>query len=182
MKWKEKTLFLLIFITQLYSNNSNEEKVTRFTQISFEHQTILQDNYTKLEWINGVDSNYTKDNNITIEDGCRSFDVNLENNDIVIRKKAQSYCKNLKFASYSDWRVPKDKEYRRLILAIKDNNLSIHYDSPSCINAIGLNDSRLNIVNTDIDSNSTGTITPFKRTDLTTCLRCVRDAEEPLAP
>ncbi len=181
MKWKTKVILALLILTKL-SADSEQSDSKRFTTISFENQTILQDNYTKLEWINGVKSNKTLENNQTTPDGCISFNATSENNNILIRKKAENYCKNIKFASYSDWRVPKDREYQGLIKAVKDANLSIHYNSPSCVNAIGLDNDKLTIINTDIDSNSTGVIIPFKQNNITTCLRCVRDAEEPLAP
>ncbi len=181
MKWKTKVILALLILTKL-SADSEQSDSKRFTTISFENQTILQDNYTKLEWVNGVDKNKTIENNQTTPDGCISFNATSENNNILIRKKAENYCKNLKFASYSDWRVPKDREYQGLIKAVKDANLSIHYNSPSCVNAIGLDNDKLTIINTDIDSNSTGVIIPFKQNNITTCLRCVRDAEEPLAP
>lgn len=181
MNFRKKTIFaIILFITYIYGDKP--EKIDRFNTITFENQTILQDNYTKLEWVNGVDGNISNEDNITIDDGCISFNVTSENNNIIIRKKAESYCKALKFASYSDWRVPKDIEYKELILAVKESNLSIYYDSPLCINAIGLDKNILNIISTNLEDNSTGNITIFKKNNITTCLRCVRDGEEPLAP
>jgi len=177
MKWKNKALLALALITQL-SASPKDNNSERFTSISFNHQTILQDNYSKLEWINGRES----EANQTIEDGCISFNVTSENNNILIKEKAENYCKKLNFASYNDWRVPTDTEYQSLIKAVKDTNLSLHYNSPSCINALGLDKDKLNIIDTNITSNSIGKITPFKSNNITTCLRCVRDAEEPLAP
>ncbi|SFV58177.1 hypothetical protein MNB_SV-14-109 [hydrothermal vent metagenome] len=177
MKWKHKAILALALITQL-SASTEDNNSERFTTISFNHQTILQDNYTKLEWINGRED----EANQTIDDGCISFNVTSENNNIVIKEKAESYCKKLNFASYNDWRVPTDKEYQSLIKAVKESNLSIHYNSPSCINALGLDKDRLNIIDTNMSSNSVGEITPFKKNNITTCLRCVRDGEEPLAP
>jgi len=177
MKWKHKALLALVLITQLSASpeNNNSE---RFTTISFNQQTILQDRYTKLEWINGRESETNK----SIKDGCISFNVTSENNHIIIKEKAESYCKKLTFASYNDWRVPTDKEYQSLIKAVKETNISLHYNSPSCINALGLDKNRLKIIDTNMSNNSVGEITPFKSNNITTCLRCVRDAEEPLAP
>ena len=182
MKWKHKTLLTLLLITQL-SMSSEDNNSKRFSTISFNQQSILQDRYTKLEWANGIDEK-KQDNgeNKTIEDGCISFDVTSENNHIIIKEKAESYCKNLTFASYNDWRVPNDVEYQELIKAVKDTDISLHYNSPSCINALGLDKEKLNIINTNSESNATGDITPFKNTNVTTCLRCVRDAEAPLTP
>ena len=182
MKWKYKTLLALLLITQL-SAGSEDNNSKRFTTISFNQQTILQDEYTKLEWVNGIEERKEKsEENQTIEDGCISFNVTSENNHILIKEKADNYCKNLTFASYKDWRVPTDTEYQSLIKAIKDTDISLHYDSPSCSNAIGLDKERLTIIDTNMSSNTIGAITPFKNDNITTCLRCVRDAEEPLTP
>ena len=182
MKWKHKALLALLLITQL-SATQEDNNSKRFTTISFNQQTILQDGYTKLEWVNGIEE--TKENseeNKTIEDGCISFNVTSENNHIIIKEKAENYCKNLTFASYKDWRVPNDTEYQSLMKTIKDTNLSLHYNSPSCINAIGLDKEELKIIDTNMSSNNIGEITLFKNSNITTCLRCVRDAEAPLTP
>ena len=182
MKWKYKTLLALLIITQL-SASPEDNNSKRFTTISFNQQSILQDRYTKLEWVNGIEKiKKNSKKNQTIEDGCISFNVTSENNHIIIKEKAESYCKNLTFASYSDWRVPTDTEYQSLITAVKDTDISLHYNSPSCNNAIGLDKEQLKIIDTNISSNTIGEITPFKNSNITTCLRCVRDAEAPLTP
>ncbi len=182
MKWEHKALLALLLITQLSANPDNNES-KRFSTINFNHQTILQDSHTKLEWVNGKEeSNETDEGNQTVEDGCISFNVTPENNYIIIKEKAENYCKNLNFASYRDWRVPTDKEYQSLIKAVKETDISLHYNSPSCVNALGLNKEKLNIINTNSKGNTIGEITPFNTSNITTCLRCVRDAEAPLAP
>jgi len=182
MKWKHKALLALLVITQL-SAGAEDNNSKRFSTISFNQQSILQDRYTKLEWVNGIDEKKQQnEENKTIADGCISFNVTSENNHIIIKEKAESYCKNLTFASYNDWRVPNDVEYQELIKTVKDTDISLHYNSPSCINALGLDKDKLNIINTNSESNATGDITPFKNTNATTCLRCVRDAEAPLTP
>jgi len=179
MKWEYKALMALLLITQLSATPENNES-KRFTTITFNQQTILQDSHSKLEWVNGTKQN--KEKNQTIEDGCISFNTTPANNHIVIKEKAESYCKELNFASYKDWRVPTDIEYKSFITAVKDTNISLHYNSPSCINALGLNEDRLNIINTD-SHDSIGEITPFNsNSNSTICLRCVRDAEAPLTP
>ena len=182
MKWEYKAILALLLITQLSATPENN-KSKRFTTITFEHQTILEDSYTKLEWVNGKEeSNQTQEDNKTIDDGCISFNATLENNHIVIKEKAENYCKQLTFASYNDWRVPTDVEYQTLIKAVNDTNISLHYNSPSCINALGFNEENLNIINTS-SSDIIGKITPFTDNNSTiTCLRCVRDAEAPLTP
>ena len=182
MKWEYKTLLALLLITQL-SASPEDNNSKRFTTISFEQQSILQDGYTKLEWVNGIEETkkYSEENQ-TIEDGCISFNVTSENNHIIIKEKAENYCKNLTFASYKDWRVPTDTEYQSLITAVKDTDISLHYNSPSCNNAIGLDKEQLKIIDTNMSGKSIGEITPFKNDNVTTCLRCVRDAEEPLTP
>ena len=181
MIWESKALLALLLITQLSASPENNES-ERFTTLTFEHQTILQDSYTKLEWVNGKeDINRTKEENLTIDDGCISFNPTSANNHIVIKEKAENYCKNLIFASYKDWRVPTDIEYQTLIKAVNDTNISLHYNSPSCINALGLDRDNLNIINTN-NSKIIGEITPFKNSSSTTCLRCVRDGEDPLTP
>jgi len=182
MKWKHKALLALLLITQL-SATQEDNNSKRFTTISFNQQTILQDGYTKLEWVNGIEEKKeNSEENKSIEDGCISFNVTSENNHIMIKRKAENYCKNLTFASYKDWRVPNDTEYQSLIKAIKDTDISLHYNSPSCTNAVGLDKEELNIIDTNMSSNSVGEITPFNKKNITTCLRCVRDAEEPLTP
>ena len=182
MKWENKALLALLLITQL-SASPEDNNSKRFTTISFEQQTILQDRYTKLEWVNGIEKKEkNNEENQTVEDGCISFDVTSENNHIIIKEKAENYCKNLTFASYSDWRVPNDTEYQSLIKSLKDTNISLHYNSPSCSNALGLDKERLKIIDTNMSSTSIGEITPFNNSNITTCLRCVRDAEEPLTP
>jgi hypothetical protein len=182
MKWEYKALLALLLVTQL-SASPEDNNSKRFTTISFDKQTILQDRYTKLEWVNGVDKKEeNSEQNQTVKDGCISFDVTPENNHIIIKEKAESYCRNLTFASYNDWRVPTDIEYQTLIKAVKETDISLHYNSPSCINALGLNQEKLNIINTNMNSNTIGEITPFNNNNVTTCLRCVRDAEAPLTP
>ena len=182
MKWEHKALLALLLITQLSASPENNES-ERFTTISFEHQTILQDSHSKLDWVNGKeDIKENKEDNRTIDDGCISFNATPENNHILIKEKAENYCKQLDFASYSDWRVPSDIEYQAFIKAVKDKDISLHYNSPSCINALGLNEDRLNVINTD-SNDSIGKITPFTNSNKSTiCLRCVRDAEAPLTP
>jgi len=182
MKWEYKTLLALLLITQL-SASPEDNNSKRFTTISFDQQTILQDRYTKLEWVNGIEKKEkNNEENQTIEDGCISFDVTPENNHIIIKEKAESYCRNLTFASYNDWRVPTDIEYQTLMKAVKETDISLHYNSPSCINALGLDKEQLNIINTNMNSDTIGEITPFNNSNITTCLRCVRDAEAPLTP
>jgi hypothetical protein len=182
MKWEHKALLALLLITQL-SASPEDNNSKRFTTISFNQQTILQDRYTKLEWVNGREERIeNSEENQTIKDGCISFNVTSENNHIIIKEKAESYCKNLTFASYSDWRVPNDTEYQSLIKAVKDTDISLYYNSPSCINALGLDKEKLKIINTNMSSNTIGEITPFNNSNITTCLRCVRDAEAPLTP
>jgi len=182
MKWEHKALLALLLITELSANPENNDS-KRFITITFNQQTILQDSHSKLDWVNGKkESNQINEANKTIEDGCISFDVTPENNHILIKEKAETYCKGLTFASYNDWRVPNDKEYQSLIKAVKDTDISLHYNSPSCINALGLDEEKLNIINTDGNTSSIGEITPFNNSNKTTCLRCVRDAESPLSP
>jgi len=184
MKWKNNALLLLVLLISKLSAISESNDSTRFTSISFNHQTILQDNYTKLEWVNGKENNLSKsDSNQSIKDGCIRFNVSSENNNIMIRDKAKEYCKNLDFASYHDWRIPKDKEYQELIIAINKESISLHYVSPSCTNALGEDDNQLlHIIKTTDNGNEIGEIAPFTKDNITTCLRCVRDAEAPLTP
>jgi hypothetical protein len=181
MKWKYKALMALVLITQLSATPENNES-KRFTTITFNQQIILQDSHSKLEWINGKEvKSQNKESNQTIEDGCISFNATPANNHIIIKEKAENYCKELNFASYKDWRVPTDIEYQTFIKAINDTNISLHYNSPSCINALGVGNDKLNVINTT-NKKIIGKITPFNLTDSTICLRCVRDAESPLTP
>ena len=185
MKWKNRILFSsLLFIT--FSSPSiateNDNNSTRFNAISFENQTILQDSYTKLEWVNGKSEKSSKaETNATIDDGCLRFDANPKNVHITVKEKSEKYCKELTFASYTDWRIPTDIEYQTLIRATKDENISLYFSFKPCDHALGMHKDKLNIIDTN-QSKHIGEITEFKENNSTTCLRCVRDAQAPLAP
>jgi len=170
MTWENKALFTLILVTQLSANLENNES-KRFTTITFNQQSILQDNHSKLEWVNGkTDNNQTQKRKDEIIDGYISFKTDINSNYLLIKEKAEKYCKSLTFASYKDWRVPNNHEYQTLIQEIMDKKIPLNKNNASCNNSFTLqNQNKLDLKK----SNQENTII---------CLRCVRDAEEPLTP
>jgi hypothetical protein len=176
------SLLFLNFTSQAIAIQDNNSS-TRFTVISFEKQTILQDSYSKLEWVNGTKENNTSHNeeNLTVDDGCTNFESNTQNSQLAIKEKAEKYCKMLTFASYTDWRVPSDIEYQALVTSAQDENLSIYHGSKACNYALGLNQDNINMIATK-NSETLGKITLWKENNISSCLRCVRDAEAPLTP
>ena len=177
MKWKKKvlvsTLLLSGFMTHaMATEETNSTK--RFTTASFQNQKILQDSYSKLEWVNGRENNSTTD-------GCKGFPENKKNTHINIKEKAIKYCENLDFASYNDWRVPSAKEHQALIQGTQEENLSLYYSFSRCPRVIALDEEKnLNTVNTH-NTNPIAKIIPWIEGQAGG-VRCVRDAEEPLTP
>lgn len=175
----KKPLFitLLLLASTAQSISSQENKIIRFNTLTLERQVILQDNHTKLEWVNGKEQNQSKEQqDKIIDDGCSNFKLTEHHPLLNIKEKAQKYCNTLNFASYSDWRVPTDLEYQTLIHATQDSN-STH----SAKNILALNKNQINIMHIE-NSDALGTIILGKDNDTTTCLRCVRSSEKTLSP
>jgi len=169
-------LTFILLTTSISSLFATEEDNTsqRFSTITFEKQIILQDNYSKLEWVNG------KDENSSIADGFKKFPKNKDNIAITIKNESKKYCEELTFATYKDWRVPTVEEHQTLIQTAKEQNFSLYYTFKECPRVIAISDNKLATINTH-NTQPTAKIIPWKEGQAGG-LRCVRDAEAPLAP
>ena len=172
-------LFLLtstLFTLSLTSLSATEEdnSTKRFSTITFERQIILEDSHSKLEWVNG------KDKKSSVKDGFKGFPESKNNIELTIKNESKKYCEELTFATYKDWRVPTAQEHQDLIQATEKENFSLDYTLKDSPRVIAISNNKLTTINTH-NSKPTAKIIPWENGQVAE-LRCVRDAEEPLAP
>jgi hypothetical protein len=166
------TLFTLS--TTLLSATEEDNSTKRFSIITFERQIILQDSHTKLEWVNG------RDKNSSVEDGYKNFPKSKSNIAVTIKNESKRYCKELTFATYNDWRVPTPQEHQALIQATEKENFPLYYSNLETPRVIAISDNKLTTIDTN-NSQPVAKIIPWENQQ-EAGLRCVRDAEDPLAP
>ena len=139
-------------------SDSETPSSTRFKPVTMMNQIVMQDNTTKLEWVNGAG-------------GCHP--MTSGKTEAVALAESVDHCDNLVYASHTDWRVPTSEEIQVFNNEMANAGKVPFYANPACPRVVGVNDRATNLstVNTH-NTPPLGTISAWVNSNAG--VRCVR--------
>ena len=97
------------------STMTNTQAPERFMAMTMGEQIVMQDNTTKLEWVNGNVQNSGANH------GCLPLGPGKA--EIEAQEEAKAHCEALNFANHTDWRFATDSEIQEFVTELDKVNI-----------------------------------------------------------